>query len=199
MSDAWPKPDELTSLFQRVRERDRLAVSDFLAAVLEPLLNHLRQWRNTADEHACLTAAEDAVLALIRDPAIYDPTQRGLRGFLCMAAQGDLLNALAKEAKHHKNRQSGDCVELAPESRNASADDLDDLPSFADPAVAAEIASFDATERAVFELMCGGERATAAYVPVLGIGHLSADEQARAVKRAKDRTIKRLQRAGGKS
>ena len=105
MSNSWPDADELAALFQGVCDGDKLAVSDFLAAVLDPLVNHLRAWRPNADEHAWITAAEDAVLALLRNPASYDPAQRGLKGYLCMSAQGDLLNALQREARHQP--QSG--------------------------------------------------------------------------------------------
>ena len=62
-----------------------------------------------------------------------------------------------------------------------------------------KLGSFTATEQAVFELMRTGERETAAYVPVLGIEHLPEAEQRREVKRVKERILKRLQRAGGRS
>jgi hypothetical protein len=200
MSNSWPEADELSALFQGVRNGDKLAITDFLAAILDPLVNHLHRWRPQADEHACLTAAEDAVLALLRDPTIYDPAQRGLIGFLRMAAERDLENVLQKELRHHRKRENRDCVELAPDPRNSEEEGLaDDLPSFDDSDIAVEIDGFTATERAVFELMRTGERATAAYVPLLGIEHLPEAEQAREVKRVKDRIIKRLQRAGGKS
>jgi hypothetical protein len=197
MPDSWPEADELAALHQHLCARDVLAVSDFLAAVLEPLVCHLRRWRPGTDEHACLTAAEDAALALVRNPALYDPAKRTLKGFLCMAAERDLLNELQKEARHHRNRNHPDCVELAPDGRNPLPGGTeDDLPSFDDPRLAAEIARFTPAERAVFELMRAGERSTTAYVSVLGIGHLTKDEQEREVKRAKDRITKRLQRAG---
>jgi DNA-directed RNA polymerase specialized sigma24 family protein len=199
MSTTWPDPEELSSIFQRVREGDRLAPSDFAAAVLDPLVGDLRGWRAGLDEHAYFTAAGEAVWQLLRDPNKYKPELRGLRGYLFMAARDDLINVLKKEAKHHQQRESGDYVELAPDRGNDPSGSLDDLPLPDQPAVAAEIASFDATERAVFELMYAGERATAAYVPILGIEHLSVEEQAREVKRVKERLTKRLQRAWGKT
>jgi hypothetical protein len=197
MPDSWPEEDELAALHRRLCEGEPLAVSDFLAAVFEPLACHLRRWRPGADEHACLTAAGDAALALVRNPAIYDPARRTLKGFLCMAAECDLLNELEKEARHHRNRDHPDCVELAPDGRNPLPGSAEgEQPSFDDPRLAAEIARFTPAERAVFELMRAGERLTAAYVPALGVGHLPKDEQEREVKRAKDRITKRLQRAG---
>ena len=195
MSDSWPEADEVAALFHRLCGGDPVARSDFIVAVLDPLAGHLRRWRRDADEHACLTAAEDAVLALVRNPAIFDPAKCALIGFLCMSAKRDLLNALKKEARHHVNREPAERVELAADGGNTSADErADDLPSLDDPDLAAEVASFTAPERAAFELMRAREKATAAFVVALDIGHLSADEQARGVKRAKDRIIKRLQR-----
>ena len=200
MSHSWPDPDELADLFRRVCAGDRPAIADFISAALDPLAADLRRRHPEADEHARLTAAEDAVLALVRNPSIYDPARGTLIAFLRLSAEGDLRNARNREARYHRGRESGDSVELAPDRRNTPAEDLaDDLPSFDDPDLAAEIAAFSPVERAVFELMLAGERATAAYAPVLGVGHLPADEQAREVKRAKDRLLKRLQRARGVS
>jgi len=193
MSDSWPDADVVADLFDRFCAGDRVALSDFIVAVLDPLAAHLRH-KFHADEHDCNSAATDAVLDLIRNPAIYDPTRRGLIGFLRMSAEGDLINLREKERKHHANRKSSEYVELVGDGGNTSADDL---PSFDDPHLAAEINSFDAAERAVFELMRAGERATAAFAAVLGITHLPEDEQAREVKQVKDRIKKRLQRTGG--
>jgi hypothetical protein len=200
MSNSWPEPEAVVTLYRRLCAGDRLAQSEFIVAVLDPLASHLRLWRVDADEHACLTAAEDAVLSLIRKPAIYDPAKRGLIGFLCMAAERDLLNAMRKEKKHHTDRENRDCVELPATGGNNAVEELaDDLPSFDDPDIAAEIASFTATERDVLYLMRDGEKRTSAFAAVLGIEHLSVEDQASEVKRVKDRIIKRLQRARGKT
>lgn len=197
MPTSWPDPETVADLYNRLCAGDRLAHSEFITAVLDPLAGDLRRWHRGADGHACITAAEDAVLALLHNPAIYDPAKRGLIGFLRMSAEGDLFNALQKEQKHHANRENRDCVELPEGDGNSVADEpANDLPSFDEPSVAAEIASFTAPERAAFELMRAGERRTTAFAAALGIEHLPADEQAGEAKRVKDRIIKRLQRAG---
>ena len=199
MSDSWPEPEVIAALYQRFCTGDRLAQAALAAAVLDPLVAHLRR-RRGADEHACLTAAEDAVLSLIRNPAIFDPAKRGLIGFLKMAAEGDLLNALERERRHHTNRENRDCVELPAAGGNSTAEGREaGLPSFDDPGVAAEVASFTAAEREVLRLMRDGERRTPAFAAALGIGHLPPADQAGEVKRAKDRLVKRLQRAGRKT
>ena len=196
MTDAWPDPEAVVTHFQQMRAGDGLAQSAFIVAVLDPLVSHLRRYRRDADEHTCMTAAEDAVLSLIRNPTSYDPSKRSLIGYLKMAAEGDLLNALKKEQKHKAKRECLDCVELPAPGGNTLADDL---PSFDDPDIVSEVASFTATERVVLRLMRDGERRASAFAAVLAIEEMPADEQARAVKQVKDRIVKRLQRARGKA
>jgi hypothetical protein len=52
----------------------------------------------------------------------------------------------------------------------------------------------DAVEWKVVQLMADGERRSPTYAALLGLGHLPAAEQAREVKRVKDRLQKRLRR-----
>jgi len=50
------------------------------------------------------------------------------------------------------------------------------------------------TDKQIVSLMAEGVRETAAYATVLGISNLPSQEQAKIVKRNKDRVIKLLQR-----
>lgn len=198
MSDTWPGDAELATLFARARTGDPLPVNDFARAAFEPLVADLRRYFPRTDEHACLSAAADALLELIHKPTLYDPTRGGLPGFLRRAARCDLINAIDKERKHHAGRKSSEIVELTAGAGNLHANEpADDLPSFDDPHLAAEIASFDDIERAVFELLRDGERATTVFAAAMDLSHLSAAEQADEVKRVKDRVKLRLNRAGG--
>lgn len=195
MSNPWPAPDVAQTLYRRLRDDDgRDASADFAAAYLDPLLESLRLSHPGADDHALQTAAEDAVLSVIRNPDIYDPTRSPLRHFLCMAGGRDLANARQREWRHQKNREVRDCVELPADDGNSSTGD-DDLPSFDAPNLAAVIAAFSDPERRVFDLMRGGERRTEVFAAALGIGDRPADEQEKEVKRAKDRIKVRLKRA----
>jgi DNA-directed RNA polymerase specialized sigma24 family protein len=197
MSDTWPGDAELAALFVGVCARDPLAVNDFVLAVLEPLVTDLRRFPRT-DLDACHSAATDAILALIRDPARYDPTRSELRGFLRIIARRKLITAIDKERRHHVGRKSSEIVELAADDGNSPANEpADDFPSFDDPHLAAELAGFNEIERAVFELLRDGERATAVFAAAMGLSHLPAEEQAAEAKRAKDRVKQRLKRAGG--
>jgi hypothetical protein len=200
MSHSWPEADEIAAIFERLVQGDPLAQSDFIEGVLDPLVNHLQAWRGDVDEHMRITASEDAVLSLIHNPALYDKTKSNLITFLSLAAKADLLNAMERERRHHRGRESSECVELQADSRNRSVEELeDDVLSFDDPALAAEIASFNDVERRVFELMRNGEKRTTAFADVMGSGHLSVEDQTGEVKRMKDRIKQRLKRAGRKA
>jgi hypothetical protein len=200
MSNSWPEADDLAAIFERFVQGDRVAQSDFIVAVLDPLVNHLRTWRGGVDEHMLITAAGDAVLSLIHNPSLFDKTKSNLISFLRMAAKRDLLNILERESKHHRGRENSDCVELEADGRNTSVEELgDNLPSFDDPSLAAEIACFNDIERRVFELMRNGEKRTTAFAEVMGGSLLPVEDQAREVKRMKDRITQRLKRAGRKA
>jgi hypothetical protein len=200
MSNSWPEVDEVAATYERFVQGDRVAQSDFIAMVLDPLVNYLRAWREGSDEHMRISAAEDAILSLIRNPALYDKAKGTLIYFLCMAAKADLLNALESERRYHRGRENNESVELQADSRNPSTDEAaDDLPSFDDPALASEIACFTQIERQVFELMRQGERRTSAFAALLDIGHLPTEEQASVVYRMKEKILMRLKRAGRKA
>jgi DNA-directed RNA polymerase specialized sigma24 family protein len=194
MPDAWPASEVAEDLYRRLADGDPVASSDLAVAVLDPLTAHLQTRHPRADPHACATAAGQAILDLIRQPAIFDPTRGGLLAFLRMSAERDLLNLFEAERRHHRNREYHDSVEPADGDGNQRTEAADDLPSLDDPALAAEIASLSPDERTVFDLIRDGEKATAVFATALGLD-VPADEQARAVKRIKDRVVKRLQRA----
>jgi DNA-directed RNA polymerase specialized sigma24 family protein len=197
MGQSWPNPEEALSLYLRLGGSDPVAQSDFVAAFLDPLVAFLRADSPHADDHARLTAAEDAVLSVIHNPPLYKSDEMTLPAFLRMAAKRDLLNLLAKENRRHRRREYHDSVELAAGDGNSDRDEADDLPSFDEPILAAVIAGFTDVERRVFELMRAGERRTEVFAPVLGVQHLPPEEQTREVKRVKERIFKRLRRAGG--
>lgn len=194
MGEDWPDPEVCAALYQQLAAGgDPVAQSEFAAALLDPLVAFLRATRRGADDHAVQTAAEDAVLSVIHRPAVYDPTKGTLIAFLRMAAVADLGNLRTKEVRHQRYREDRECVELPDAAGNTSTSD--ELPSLDHPALAEVLAALDPTEQRVFELMRAGERRTEAYVPVLGIGGRPTAEHAAEVKRAKERIMKRLQRA----
>lgn len=190
----WPDPDAAADLHRRLAAGDPVASSDLAAATLDPLVAFLAARYPWADDHLRVQAAEDAVLSLAQNPAVYDPARGDLPKFLRLAARRDLLNALAKEQRHARRRAAADPVELAAPAGN-DEDEADDRPSFDDPRVVAAVARFTDPERQMFDLMRAGERRTDRFAAVLGLAHLPAAERRRAVKRVKDKLLRRLERA----
>lgn len=195
-------------LYQRLRDGDPLAPSDLAVAYLDDLADWLGARNPGADPHACQTAAEDALLSLMKNPASYKPELRGLTGYLRMAATGDLRNLLKSERRHTLRSTSFEAVELSGEAGKLTQED-------ADPAVIAERreaeqpasvgmpvlpaavqATFTPEEQQVRELMWRREYKSAVYAAVLHIADRPVEEQQQEVKRVKDRIKKRLKRAG---
>jgi DNA-directed RNA polymerase specialized sigma24 family protein len=192
---SWPSADRAAELVRRLAAGDPVAPSDFAAAYLDPLVAFLRATNPSADDHAVQDAAEDAIVSLCKNPAQFDPARGELAAYLKMSAAGDLKNLLAREKKHHRNRESWDSVELDAAARNSGDDGADDLPSFDHPALATVIAAFTADERRVFELIRAGERRNEVFAAALGLTHLTEVEWEAEVLRIKDRIKRRLKRA----
>jgi DNA-directed RNA polymerase specialized sigma24 family protein len=201
MAAPWPDANVVADLLRRLRDGDPTAPAEFAAAVLDRLVTDLRAARPSADDHARVTAAEDAVLSVIRRPAAFDPTRGDFPTYLRMAARRDLANILDGERRHHRRREGPDSVELAADGRNCSGEggEPDGLPSFDAPELAAVIATFTNEERRALDLMRSGERRTEAFAAALGISDRPPGEQRRVVKRVKDRIRARLRRAAGES
>jgi RNA polymerase sigma-70 factor (ECF subfamily) len=197
-SPNWPDTAMCADLHRRLAAGDPTATADLAAAFLDPLVSHLRAAQRHVDDHFLIDAATEALLSVMRDPAVYNPERAELPAFLRMAAKGDLLNLLARERRHQDRREPTDCVELEAVAGNNPPED-DGLPSFDDPRLAPVIASLSEAESEALKLMRAGERRTEAFAAALGITGLSSDEQQREVKRVKDRIVVRLKRAGGEA
>lgn len=189
----WPDPETALALVRRLAD-DPAAHADFLAAVYLPLLGDVRAAHPGEDEARVADVVGDLVIGFVQKPEQYDPTRASLRGYLRMAADGDLRNARAKEGRRKAHEIPLESV--AEPAADGKEGDEDDVRAWlADPRVAAVIAGFDPDERAVWELMLAGDRSTAAGARVLRLADLTAAEQERAVKRVKDRIKTRLRRA----
>ena len=204
-----PSPKEALKIHQRLLDPDDLPASNDLAvAFLEPLRAWLAKTHGGVDPEIRDEAAEEAILALIRNPRSYHPEQLGLEEYLRMSAQGDLRNILRKERKHHQKRVPWESVELSPEAgkylgreddptlRLRIAEEVEENAGTVPESVRQGLSE---AETRVLELLLQKERRTARYAEALGILHLSPEEQEREVKRVKDRLKKRLERAGGES
>jgi DNA-directed RNA polymerase specialized sigma24 family protein len=199
-------PDQQTDVYQRLLARDPTAPNELAVLFLEPLANWLAVHNPAISEDLIADAAEDALLALIKNPASYRPEKADLEAFLRMSAQGDLRNRLRSEARHRTGRRSLESVEHSGEGGNClGRDDDPSLPlqieeewqSRRDAVPAAVRGGLSEGESRVLDLMLAGERRTEVFAGALGITQLPPDEQRWLVKKVKDRLQKRLERAGG--
>ncbi|HET8628271.1 MAG TPA: sigma factor [Thermomicrobiales bacterium] len=199
-----PSPEEGRALHARLLAGDPVAPAE----LAEAYLDHLAGWlqarnRGVRDPHLHDEAAEDALLALIKDPGSYDPARLGLTAYLHMSAQGDLRNLLAKERRRHVRQVDLTAVELSPARGKELWDTANDPARIVECAADAAappvptLPDLTAAETAVLALMQDRERDNGAYARVLGIADSPIAEQRREVKRVKDRLKKRLARARG--
>jgi hypothetical protein len=204
----FPMQGEALALHARLLDgNDPLAPSDLATSYLEPLARSLQRTDPRSDEDDRYTAAEDALLDLIKRPDMYDGSRMSLEAFLRMAARRDLQNLQRKSRRHAIRRAEWGAVELSPTQREHLAD------SDADPARIAEmyetveeqtcrrLALSDAVTHGLSEgeltalrLIQEGERRTSLYAAALEIEHLPEREQRARVKRVKDKLKVRLKR-----
>jgi plasmid stabilization system protein ParE len=207
-SPALPRtqPDAL-ALHQRLLARDPTASNDLADAYLETLVVWLGETDAGAPEDARIEAAEDAILALIRNPESYCPERQTLEVYLRLSARGDLRNLLRNERRHNKGRTPWNRVELLPDAgKYLGRDDDPALPlrlAEERQSIAAAVpdsvrGGLSETDQNALELILHKERSTSVFAKLYGLLHLSAKEQRSEVKRHKDRLKNILKRAGRK-
>lgn len=193
------RDDEGRALHLRLLRWDPTAPTDLANQYLPPLLDWLRHRFSNKDDALLTEVAIELILNLGERPEQYDPNRLSLSAYLRMAARGDLKNALARESRRVAHHAQLDDVEVQSRARNrewARASDPADTvvdALYREKALAMR-GHFDERDWEVVELQMDGERRTERYASVLGLQDRPRDEQVRAVKRAKDRIKKRLQR-----
>jgi RNA polymerase sigma factor (sigma-70 family) len=205
MPRSWPTDEQGRSLHRRLCDREASAPSDFAVAYADPLGAWLQAKNRGADEDQCQDAAHRALLALIHHPDSYNADHSELASYLRMSAQGDLLNLLRREGRHHRRRLSWETVEHASDAGKyrGRADDPAWAAAHDEEArrraaiLAAVREALSESDRVVFDLMQTGERQTAVFAAAMGLSDRPRQEQEREAKRAKDRIKKRVERAGG--
>jgi RNA polymerase sigma-70 factor (ECF subfamily) len=192
--------DWYRQIHERLLAGDPVAPGQLAEAVWNRLVKTLEaKYPRLPDRDVLRDAASDALLSYLKRPTQFDPTKRGLFGFLVMAAEGDLRNALAKTARRTRNEVSLEDVELP----DASGKEKREVPDPQAPIMAQRIhlrigtLFSDPKDREAVELLIEGERSTSAFAKLWGLESLPAKDQAREVKRHKDRIKKTLQRHGG--
>jgi RNA polymerase sigma factor (sigma-70 family) len=197
--------EEERSLHRRLVDRDVTASSDLAHLFLEHLIAWLVEKNSSSvAEELCIEAAEDALIALMKSPASFNPARgKRLGAYLRMSAQGDLRNILQREGRHHEKQIRLEDVELCPRQGKYLIVDNDPLRSLerqeesanaTRTIVAAVREGLSEAELRVLDLMLQGERKTAVFAEALGITHLPGNLQRTEVKRAKDKLKKRIER-----
>lgn len=183
-------------IHRRLLAGDPVASSLAFEAYYPRLVARLRRAFAT---HADLAedAASRALCDYLMRPGQYDPSRRGLAGYLFMAARRDMQNLVSRE-RRHANAVSIENVENDPLLRNDPVEEhMTRLMRDEDLAPARQrVASIElpAAEQRVLDLMLAGVRAHEHFAVALGLTGRPLDEQRRQVKRAKDRLKKRLAR-----
>ncbi len=202
MSSANAKPNrqvELLELHNRLLSGDPVVTQEMFEVLVPELEKHLRmQFPNLApsvDPDIYTSAVYDALTDYFKKPNKYNSCKSNLMTYLKMAARRDMQNLLAKETRHSTGRVPFEDVEFGQSDGNdiseTVAEDIDGQRLIEDLA-----RDMTAKEQAVFRLMIDGERSASAAAKSMGIGHLPTTEQAKEVKRVKDRIKKRIQRKG---
>lgn len=198
--------EEERALHGRLVAGDLTAWSDIARRFLDSLIAWLVE-KNSADvpEELCVEAAEDALIALAKSPASYNPGRMRLGAYLRMSAQGDLRNILRREGPHW-NQTSLEDVELSGEDgKYLAVDDDPSLPLLLQEesgratrtVVSPAREGLSEGESRALDLILQGERKTAVFAEALGIGHLPTSVQRVEVKRVKDKLKKRIERKTG--
>lgn len=191
--------DRDRALHARLLQHDPTAPSDLAERYLPSLVDALQSTFPDIDDALLEDVAIELILAFAQRPEHYDPGRAGLASYLRMAARRDVQNAIQSQRRRDHHHVPLEDVELHPLARNilwaSNRDPADTLADRLDDERVARLREqFQGTEREVVDLMIEGERRTEAYAPMLGLQDRSRIEQAREVKRVKDRLKKRMQR-----
>ncbi len=190
---------------QRILQKDVTAFAEISEHALPHLVHFLEQQFPNQDVHQYEAVAIDSLMTYQAMPEKFNPEKLSLFAYLRMAARGDMLNAIDKEKRHNQRMypiddpsyqeqlpsldlltQTGELEEwLETHTQLSRAELLQKLDE-----------DLDKTDKEILLLMLEGVRDSAQYAEVMGVSHLPLSEQRQAVKRAKDRLQKRLQRFG---
>lgn len=200
-----PSPEEEREIHRCLVERATTALPDLAVAFLDQLIAWLIETNaKNVPEDLCVEAAEDALIALVKNPDSYKSDRnKTLYSYLQMSAQGDLRNGMRREKNKTKRNVGLDVLALSPEGGKHLGRTDDQLLRLenneelrrADAGVLAPARDgLSPEESQALDLILEGERKTEVFARVLGIDHLSKAEQRLAVKKVKDKLKSRIKR-----
>ncbi len=193
-----PEPDIKAlgeSLHQRLLNGDEFAVSELCEQLLPTVTAVLLRHNPTLDDHLIHSAVADAFLGYANNPSRFDPSRGSLVSYLRMSAQRDLQNALETIRRREKvvELRLDDPEHVASEEGER---DIERELLQKDSTLVRKVFEFvtDETDRQLVHLMMDGVRDNGEFAAVLGITHLSEEDQQAEVKRNKDRLKAALRR-----
>lgn len=174
---------------------DPTASSRVFTTLLDPLVDWLGfRWSKRRGSEQLYDFAVDSIISYLEAPDRYDPKKSSLLYYLCMDANGDLLNEHARLQRNHEAEHQL-LVEVSEQQRKGV---IDQYPSDREPPVITLTQIYEAfpdeRDRRAVQLLIEDERATKTFAEVWGLTNLSSDEQFTAVKRNKDRVKARIRR-----
>lgn len=189
----------LLDLHKRLLSLDPVAPEELFTITAPEIEKHLRarfpSLAPSVDPDIYLSAVYETLTDYFKAPEKYDPAKSGLMTYLRLACRRDLQNLLAKESRHASGRISLESVAFSLSDGNdiseRVANNLDNQQLISDL-----MQGMTSEEQAVFSLVMEGERSTRVAAEAMNIGHLALEEQAKLVKRVKDRIKKRIRRRG---
>ncbi len=199
-----PTEEWLDEIHERLLADDPVAPAELAENILDILIKKLSaRYYYLNDPAIVIDAVSDAILSYIKNPRQFNPSKRGLLGYLQMAAEGDLKNALSKISRRNKKELISDDVELTLLGGNISlrkgfthndAISSEDKQNLKKVRGAISTLFKDTKDLKIAEMIIEGERSTPAFATVLGLQGLSIEGQKREVKQHKDRIKKCLER-----
>lgn len=194
-----PSKSWFNKIHQRLLRRDPTASAECAEAVIGPTTSQLQiRFPKLRGTDVLADAVTDAVMSYLKRPEQYDPSKRGLLGFLVMAAEGDLRNALAKHRRRRNIEMPMEDVDLQIPDGNDQVTTLASGLDTDEEAIRRALHALfpDPRDLKMAGLVLDGERSVSAFAQVLAVERLPLGEQRREVKRHKDRIKKKLERYG---
>lgn len=189
---------DLAGIHRALLDGDPTAPRDLVHACSTPLYAILKRRFAFLPREAVEDALHDALLALIAQPGLYDPSRGSLMNLLVHIGSNKLSDQLRKLHRRQAEISVGGSVELADleekhlEERKYREQEPDLLP----PEVEALLREIlpDPRDRRVWDLVCEGRAPVEEFAAVLGLQELPPSEMKAEVKRHRDRVVKKVQR-----
>lgn len=195
-----PDHETLPALHARLLSGERSASEVVTRLLLAKLIAEVTRSYTRVDEQLIADGVIDALLDYCERPQQFDATHGiSLDRFLVTTARQNVDNLLRSEHRRKaRERKAGSkkCeadVAFDPVAGNIRREEQDLIER---QRMAMNEALTSETDREVLRLWWDGVKGTGEFAHVLGLEHLTSDEQRKCVKRHKDRILRFLRRKG---